>query len=150
MENKEAIKKYTKIKLLVMALSTLLPIILLVLFGQKFFKDYFVVYNDLVVLRYVIFALLEGYILFKIYRYIRILKDEDYCEKVILRKTDERLKFIGLKSHYLAIKIFIYVCGIALIVAGFMNSIMFYTLLGVIFTIAIIFVAVSIYYSKKY
>lgn len=150
MENREGIKKYAKTKILIMVLSTILPIFLLILFGQKFFKEYFVVYNDLVVLRYVIFALLEGYIIFKIYRYIRTLVDNDYCEKIILKKNDERLKFIHLKTNALVIKIFIYLCGIALIVVGFMNSIMFYTLLAVLVSILVIFTAVFIYYIKKY
>ena len=70
---KEKMKKGVKIRLIVMSLSAVLPIILLILFDLPFFKDRFVVYSDLFVLRYAIFVLLEGYIVFKIYRYIRFV-----------------------------------------------------------------------------
>ena len=62
MNNKEKFRKGIMLRLGVMIASTILPIILLVLFAQKFFQERFVVYHDLVVLRYAIFVLLEGYI----------------------------------------------------------------------------------------
>lgn len=149
MENKSHLIRVTKIKLIIMSLSTLLPIILLILFELPFFTN-FEVYRDLVVLRYAFFVLLEAYIGFKIYKYIRILCDIEYCELTILRKNDERLNYIKLRTNAMVIKIFIYVCGIALIVAGFFNSFVFYTLLCVLTTVLLIFVSIFIYFRKKY
>lgn len=150
MDYQEKMKKGIKIRLIVMSLSTLLPILLLILFNLPFFKEKFKVYNDLFVLRYAIFILLEAYIIFKIYRYIRFLVDEEYQNQFILIRTDERLNFIKLKANALVIKVFIYVCGIALITAGFFDAIVFYTLLGILGGVLIIYLFVYIYYSKKY
>ncbi len=138
MDNKEKLRKGIKIRLIVMSLSTVLPIILMILFELPVFKQQFVIYNDLVVLRYAIFVLLEGYIGFKIYRYVRFFCDAEYADLVALRKNDERLNFIRLKTNALAIKIFIYVCGIALITAGFFNAIVFYTLLSILGAVLVI------------
>ncbi len=150
MDPREKLRKGVKTRLIVMSLSTILPIILLIAFDLPFFKERFVVYNDLVFLRYAIFVLLEGYIGFKIYRYIRFFCDVEYADLYALRKTDERLNFILLKTNALAIKIFIYMSGIALIIAGFFNSFVFYTLLSVLGAVLVIYLFVYIYYSKKY
>lgn len=150
MDYQEKMRKGIIIRLIVMSLSTLLPILLLILFNLPFFKEKFKVYNDLFVLRYAIFILLEAYIIFKIYRYIRFLVDDEYQNKFILTRTDERLNFIKLKTNALVIKVFIYVCGIALITAGFFDAIVFYTLLGILGVVLIIYLFVYIYYSKKY
>lgn len=150
MEQKDKFRKGIIIRLIVMALSTLLPIVLLILFEQDFFKEQFKVYKDLVVLRYAIFVLLEGYIGFKLYGYIRFLCDSEYADLLMLRKNDERLNFIRLKTNALVIKILIYVCGIALITAGFINAIVFYTILIFLVVMLIIYTSVFIFYSKKY
>lgn len=150
MENKDKLKKSIKVRLVVMSLSTILPIILLILFELPFFKNRFVVYNDLVVLRYAIFVILEGYIGSKIYTYVRFLCDNEYSDLIFLRRTDERLNFIKLKTNAMAIKIFIYVCGIALITVGFFNSTIFYTLLTILIVVLIIYISVYLYYSRKY
>lgn len=150
MDMKEKFRKGIIIRLIVMALSTLLPIVLLILFEQDFFQEQFKVYKDLVVLRYAIFVLLEGYIGFKLYGYIRFLCDSEFSDLFMLRKNDERLNFIRLKTNALVIKIFIYVCGIALITAGFINAIVFYTILVFLISVLIIYTSVFIFYSKKY
>ncbi|MCM1131002.1 MAG: hypothetical protein NC310_03060 [Roseburia sp.] len=150
MDSKEKLRKGIKIRLIVMSLSAVLPIILLVLFSLPFFKKQFVVYSDLFFLRYAIFVLLEGYIGFKIYRYIRFFCDTEYADFFVLRKTDERLNYIRLKTNAMVIKIFIYVCGIALIIAGFFNSAVFYTLLSILCAVLLIYLFVYLVYSKKY
>ncbi|MDE7162322.1 MAG: hypothetical protein K2N65_06175, partial [Anaeroplasmataceae bacterium] len=80
MDSREKLKKGIKTRLIVMSLSTLLPIILLIVFNLPFFKKEFKVYGDLFFLRYAIFVLLEGYIGFKIYRYIRFFCDQEYAD----------------------------------------------------------------------
>ncbi|MDE6946148.1 MAG: hypothetical protein K2P14_03075 [Anaeroplasmataceae bacterium] len=150
MDNREKLRKAIKTRLIVMSLATLLPIVVLILFNLPVFQDRFVVYSALSVLRYAIFVLLEGYIGFKIYGYIRFFCDPEYADLLALRKNDERLNFIRLKANAMAIKIFIYVCGIALITAGFFDAIVFYTLLSILATVLFIFLFVYIYYSRKY
>ena len=150
MENREKINRGIKVRLIVMSLATLLPVLLLVLFESPFFREKFVVYKSLVFLRYVFFALLEMYILFKIYRYIRYFKDSDYKERYILNKNDERNNFIRLKTDAMVIKIFIYICAIALITAGFFNEIVFYTLLVILLSVLITTISVYCVYRNKY
>lgn len=119
-------------------------------FRIAFFQDQLVVYKDLVVLRYFIFAVLEGYILFKITVYIRLLKQADYLDTVLVKKQDERLNYIKLKTNALTMKILIYAGGIALITAGFINRFMFYTLLSVLVFLLLVYLFVYLYYIKKY
>ena len=152
METNEHLIKWTKIKLVIMSLATLLPILLLLIFQfwiNNLFQEGTVVY-DLIVFRYGIFVLLEGYIGLKIAKYIKILTSVDYASSEIIRKNDERNKFIKLKTESLTIKICVYLMGIALIVTAFINRYIFYTLLGVLLVNLVTFIIVKIYYSKKY
>ncbi len=152
MENQEHLIKMTKIKLVIMSLSTILPILLLVIFQfciSDLFQEGTVVY-DLIVFRYGIFALLECYIGSKIAKYIKILTSIDYASSEVIRKNDERNKFIKLKTESFTIKIVIYLMGIALIVTAFINRYVFYTLLGVLLVNLVTYFIVKIYYSKKY
>ena len=152
MENQEHLLKWTKIKLIIMSLSTILPILLLVTF-QFWIEDLLQegsAVNDLVVFRYGIFVLLEGYIGLKIAKYAKILTSVDYASSEIIRKNDERNKFIKLKTESFTIKILLYLMGIALIVTAFINRYIFYTLLGVLLVNLVVYFIVKLYYSKKY
>ncbi len=152
MENQEHLLKMTKIKLVIMSLSTILPILLLVTFQfwiEDLLQEGSVVY-DLIVFRYGIFVLLEGYIGLKIAKYAKILTSVDYASSEIIRKNDERNKFIKLKTESFTIKILIYLMGIALIVTAFINRYVFYTLLGVLLVNLVVYFIVKFYYCKKY
>ena len=152
MENKEYLLKMTKIKLVIMSLSTILPILLLVTFQfwiEDLLQEGSVVY-DLIVFRYGIFVLLEGYIGLKIAKYAKILTSVDYASSEIIRKNDERNKFIKLKTESFTIKILIYLMGIALIVTAFINRYIFYTILAVVLFAIISFVISKLVYTKKY
>lgn len=150
MENNEKILKSSKLKLIVMCLSTLLPILIVILLEGPSILDEMVIYKDLVVLRYAIFVLLEGYIGIKIYKYAKILTDVEYREMVILRKNDERISYIRLRTNALTIKILIYILGVSLIVVGFINAYIFYTILTVLVLLLVIYTVVYIYFSNKY
>lgn len=148
MEVKE-IKK-VKLKLVLTILSVFLPVVFLIVFDLPFIKENFVVYKDLVVLRYVIFSLLELYVGYRIYKYARFIFDENYNEQVSLRKNDERLNFIKLKTIAFVFKAFIYIGGVALVAAGFFNAFVFYTLLIVMGVILLLYLLAYVYFSKKY
>ena len=120
MEPLEHLKKVSKIKLLIMSLSTLLPILILV-FMELIPENKESAVYDLIIFRYGIFVLLEGYIGIKIANYIRILTNVDYASNELIKKNDERNKYIRLKTESLTIKIAIYTLGIALIVTAFIN-----------------------------
>ncbi|HIT43774.1 TPA: hypothetical protein IAA91_02945 [Candidatus Avacholeplasma faecigallinarum] len=150
MENIEHLRKTSKIKLIIMSLATLLPLSIL------FIMEFIPINNinsalpDLIIFRYGIFVLLEGYIGIKISTYIRILTNVDFATNEVIKRNDERNRFIKLKTESLSIKIAIYAVGIALIVTAFINRYIFYTLLSMLLSYIVIYFLVKIYYWKKY
>ncbi len=149
MENIEHLKKTSLIKLIIMCLATILPIVLLVIFELIPNREESAL-ADLIIIRYGILVLLEGYIGLKIYKYIKILNSIDYAQNEVIKRNDERNKFIKLKTESMTIKICIYALGIALIVTAFINRFIFYTILGVVLFAVICFIVVNLYYTKKY
>lgn len=151
METLEHLRKVSKVKLVIMSLSTLLPIvILLVLELVKLPVDQNSAYADLVIFRYGILVLLEGYIGMKIANYIRILTNVDYASNELLKKNDERNRFIRLKTESMTIKIAIYSLAIAMLVTAFIHRLIFYTLLIVLLVYIVVYLVVKLYYWKKY
>src|SRR5574344_1132672 len=128
----EKLRKTTKIKLIIMSLSTLLPIIILLTMDLIPNINQNSALPDLIIFRYGILALLEGYIGVKICIYIRILANNDFAEAEVIKRNDERNKYIKMKSYAMTIKVSLYLLGIALIVTAFINRMIFYTLLGVL------------------
>ena len=81
------------------------------------FCNYFlVVYDFIVAMRYVIFVVLEGYLGVKIYGYIKILTDADYCDLILAQRNDERHTYIRLRTNASVVKILIYVIAVALLI----------------------------------
>jgi hypothetical protein len=149
MENLDHLKKTSKIKLIIMCLATILPIVLIVVFELIPNHENSAV-ADLIIIRYGILVLLEGYIGLKIYSYIKILTSIDFAQTEVIKRNDERNKYIKLKTESMTIKICLYLLGIALLVTAFINRFIFYTLIGVLLVGVIVFTIVKIYYSKKY
>lgn len=141
--------KVTKAKLVVMCLSSILPILVITVLPPML-NEHFKVYADIKALRYVIFALVEGVIIFKIIRYIRILKDSNYRNSAYVKLHDERLVFVKMKSCAMSIKIILYVLSIFTVAFGFVNASIFYTLLAVLGLVIVVMVSTSFYYHKKY
>ena len=149
--NLEKIRNITKKKILIMSLSTTLPIIIFV--GMRILhmefkeKSLFHVY---LWLPYVLVGVFEAYLIYKIIKYIRIMKDDEFANQIILKKTDERNKFIRLKAASLSYKIFLYVMGIFLIISSLIDY-RFCIAIGVVFIAFILInLIVNIYYAKKF
>ena len=149
MENLDHLKKTSKIKLVIMSLATILPIILLVVLELIPHSEESAL-ADLIIIRYGILVLLEGYIGIKIYNYIKILTSVDFAQSEVIKRNDERNKFIKLKTESMTIKICIYALGISLLVTAFINRFVFYTLISVLLFAVISFIIVKLYYTKKY
>ena len=149
MENLDHLKKTSKIKLIIMSLATILPIILLVVLELIPHSEESAL-ADLIIIRYGILVLLEGYIGIKIYNYIKILTSVDFAQAEVIKRNDERNKFIKLKTESMTIKICIYALGISLLVTAFINRFIFYTLISVLLFAVITFIIVKLYYNKKY
>ena len=146
----EKLRKTTKIKLIIMSLSTLLPIIILLTMDLIPNINQNSALPDLIIFRYGILALLEGYIGVKLCIYIRILANNDFAEAEVIKRNDERNKYIKMKSYAMTIKVSLYLLGIALIVTAFINRMIFYTLLGVLLAGLIVYFIELIYYANKY
>jgi hypothetical protein len=149
--NLDKIRSTTKKKILIMSLSTTLPIFVFVGF-------YFLhielkeksIFSVVIWLPYVLFGLFEAYLIYKIIKYIRIMKDDDFASQIVLKKTDERNKFIRLKAASLSYKIFLYCMGIFLIISSLIDY-RICIAIGVVFiAFILIHLIVNIYYEKKF
>lgn len=143
------VRKTTIIKLVFMTISFVIPIILYFLLGTLL-KDHWTVGLDVQVIRILILVLAELFILLKDIYYIFILKSDKYAMFVMTKKNDERLIFIRQKYSTYALKQILFLLVIGIVVSGFINEIMFYTLVCVLMVFIITTLITYIYYKKKY
>lgn len=143
------VRKTTIIKLVFMTISFVIPIILYFLLGTLL-KDHWTVGLDVQVIRILILVLAELFILSKDIYYIFILKSDKYAMFVMTKKNDERLIFIRQKYSTYALKQILFLLVIGIVVSGFINEIMFYTLVCVLMVFIITTLITYIYYKKKY
>ena len=147
----ENLKKITKIKLGVMLSSMTLPIAIVIVMAvtnPEFSKEsIFAAWSPL---PYIICALVEAYLIYKNYRYIKIIRDEEYANYYLIKKNDERNKVIRLHANALVHKIFIYVLAVVLVFTAFLNVGYFILAGSIALAFLIIHLAVSFYYNKKF
>ena len=147
----ESLRKVCKIKLAVMLSSMTLPIaIVIVMAVGRFEFSNDSIFVDWQPLPYIICALVEAYLIYKNYRYVKILRDDEYADYYLIKKNDERNKSIRLHANSLAHKIFIYVLAVVLVFTAFLQKQDFYIVGGIALAYLIIHVAVLFYYNKKY
>ncbi|MBR6072219.1 MAG: hypothetical protein IKP77_05225 [Acholeplasmatales bacterium] len=143
----------TKIKLIVMSSSLILPIAILFIMSFDSFdwveKDNSIFVNAPYV-PYIASAILFGWIGWKLVKYIRILKSEDFANKVLIGKTDERIKYLKMRANALTYKIFLYVMGVAVIFCAFINWGYFFFSIGVLIVFLVIHGIVYFVFLKKF
>lgn len=147
----ERLKRTTKIKLVFMSISIIIPIIAMFILeplSRKYFSDY--VKLPVKVLRDIALAFGEIFILSKILYYIRILSSEAFAKNVLIKKNDERLIFIKQKYAVFTIKMLFFLLLIGIIISGFLSTAVFITLCGVAGVLFITTFITWLYYSKKY
>ena len=132
-----------------MSLATILPIILILVLGPKEVK-FFDAPGYLKILRYFVFFITEGVIIYKIVGYIRVLTSKEYFDNVLIKKKDERLIFIKQRYQSFSLKLILYLLVIAVIVSGFLNEVVFLTVLSTIGVLLITMGITFIYYDKKF
>ncbi|MGM9971260.1 MAG: hypothetical protein ACI35W_02490 [Anaeroplasmataceae bacterium] len=142
------IRKSTKIKLVFMILATIFPIVLVTLLTA--IKRDGIDQTVVQVLRYVISFAGEAFILYKMIMYIIILKSDSFAEKFLIKKNDERLIFIRQKYSSFSLKLILFIVLIGIIVSGFLNTTIFYTLLVVMGVMLLSCGFTILYYTKKY
>lgn len=95
------------------------------------------------------FVGVELILVFFTVKYFFSMKNEDALKKLYIEENDERSKLILEKTGAFGMLMFIVLCAIGTIVAGFFNETVFYTLLGVTALGAIIRGACKLYYHIK-
>lgn len=145
----DRLKKITKIKLVIMSLATILPIVLVSVLGPTEVK-FFDAPGYLKILRYSVFFITEGVIIYKIVGYIRVLTSKEYFDNLLIKKKDERLIFIKQRYQSFSLKLILYLLVIAVIVSGFLNEVVFLTVLSTIGVLLITMGITFIYYDKKF
>ena len=151
MDNLTKLRNTSKRKMIVMILSTTLPlIIVLVMSICQFEISDKSVFAALPFLPIVLCVLFEAYIALKIVKYVKILRSDDFAQRLIIKRNDERTKYINLKSYALVNKIFFYVIGLTCIFTAFVDIDVFYMCLAILLAFILIHVIVRVYYHKKY
>ncbi len=145
------LKKATKIKIVFMSISIAIPLILVAILGPlstKHFSSW--VQIPVKVLDLIIVVVGEAFIIYKVAYYGRILASDEYAKKVLIKKNDERLIFIKQKYSLFTVKMVVFLMLIAIIVSGFINTIVFITLSITLATIGLTWLITIIYYKNKY
>lgn len=143
-------RKHTIGKLCVMSASTLLPIA--AYFILSIIYEFFGSKNkmDLEILRLMVVVIFELIIAFKIVHYIRIIISEDYATDYFIKKYDERNLYIKQRTTSFTLKMTLYIIAVALTVSGFFSKLLFYSLVGLIVVIGIVYFATLAFFSKRY
>lgn len=146
MQDIRTFKRHAKYKMIVMYLAILLPILILSILESVF--DNLKVNS--MIYRYTAFALVEGWIIYKIVIYHLILAKEGFAEQLLTKINDERNLFIKMKALNLCCKTIMFINGIALIVVAFMNVIVFYVIFCELVAFIVTYIFMRLYFSKKF
>lgn len=96
-----------------------------------------------------VFIGVEVAVVFFLVKYIKASKNEAELKKQYIEENDERSVMIIKSASTLSVAIIIIGLGIAAVIAGFFNSLIFYTLLVCLFFVLIVFFTLWMYYAKK-
>lgn len=83
-------------------------------------------------------------------RYSAALKNDEKLKKLYILETDERERLIYEKSNSSSFRAVIILLGLAAMVASFFSKPIFYTIVAIIISIALIQAAFKFYYRRKY
>ncbi|WJM05838.1 MULTISPECIES: hypothetical protein [Paenibacillus] len=91
----------------------------------------------------------EVAIAFFLVRYIKASNNEAELKKQYIEENDERSVMILQSAGTLSAAIILIGLGIASVIAGFFNPLIFYTLLTCLLFVLIVFFALWMYYARK-
>lgn len=93
---------------------------------------------------------LETLLLMNIIKFRGALNNKEKLKLLYIKENDEREKLILLKSSLMAINIITVILALGIIVSGFYNEIVFFTLIMTLFIVGVVRISLKIYYNKKY
>lgn len=146
----EKFRKNTRIKCIVLALGILLPVLVVAVFEPLLNGKFAEVTTEMVALRYIIFILFIVALALKVFFYVRILRNDEYAEKMMIYYKDERQIFIKQKVYIFEYKLLLFAGAVMMVVTSFISAAAFYTLVGVELFVLISSICVKAYYNKKY
>lgn len=147
--NYKKTRKHAIGKLVIMSLATLLPLILVGVFGiiADFFSSEQAL--DLQIFRYVVLVIFEAALIYKIVFYIRVIISEEWARSNYIKRRDERHLYIRQRTSSFTLKMILFVSAVGMIVTGFISKTAFYTLCGVVVVTVLTYIFTSLYFSKK-
>ncbi|SET68734.1 hypothetical protein [Paenibacillus sp. NFR01] len=96
-----------------------------------------------------VFVGLELFVILYIGKYMKARKDEAALKRLYIKETDERSGQIFQNAATLGLAVILVGLALAAVVAGFFDSVVFFSLLGALFFVIIVFFALLAYYSRK-
>lgn len=150
--NIEKLRKLTKFKVLVSIISAALPLVIVSILEVllNIFDAPLSVLPDLMAFRYLISIVLEAYLAVKLVKYAKILRNDEYANEYLLEKNDERNNFIKVNAYTTSIRISFMTLMFVMIIAGFINRYVFYTILAVFIIQMGTYYVVKLIYNRKY
>ena len=97
--NLERLRKVTKFKILVSIISAALPLVIVPVFEVVSNILHRPIDIDLIAFRYFLAVVLEAYLIIKLVKYRKILKNDEYANEYLISKNDERNTFIKLTAR---------------------------------------------------
>lgn len=91
---------------------------------------------------------IESVVIYFIAKYTAALRNEQKLKMVYIEENDEREKHISCQIGGLGIKIVLASLSVAMLVAAYINQIVFFTLLAATLFIVVIIGALKIFYNK--
>ena len=96
-----------------------------------------------------LFGGMIGYSWSRIQEIKKLLQDEQLLRENYIRLHDERTLMNGAKAGRTALFIALMGVFVAMLVAAFIDKVVFYTLLGVVVFMCVVMMATSVYYDMK-
>jgi flagellar biosynthesis protein FliQ len=148
----EKLRKFTKFKVGVSIVSAALPLVIVSILEvlTNIFDAPLSVLPDLMAFRYTLSIILEAYLVIKLVKYTKILRNDEFANQYLLEKNDERNNFIKVNAYATAIRISFMTLMFIMIVAAFINRYVFYTILAVFIIQIATYYVVKLIYNRKY
>jgi len=150
----EELRRRSLLKLIIISISLIIPLtVVLVMsigdfdFSKNSFYNIWEPYSHS--FPYILLASFYIWLIYKVVDYSLILKSNEYAEKKIRYKNDERIRYIYMFTNSLASKIYIYVLSVSILFASFIKQEYFWPLICAFGLHWVIQISVYLYYRNK-
>lgn len=96
-----------------------------------------------------VFIGLELIIVFYLSKCVRAYKNEEQRKRMRIAETDERTGLVIQRASSLGISVTMFGLGLAAVISGFLSTVVFFTVLGVLLFVLIVFYGSWAYVARK-